>query len=71
MDAFDYFRGLFEYDDWASREARASLDSVSGPVEGPLKLLAHAVGAQRRDANGRPKLGGDKTVTAFPPRFHS
>ncbi len=45
-DDITFFRGLFEYDTWANREALASLATVSGPAEHPLKLFSHIIGAQ-------------------------
>lgn len=41
-----FFRGLFEYDTWANREALASLETLSGTAERPLKLFSHIIGAQ-------------------------
>ena len=40
-------RRLFAYEDWANREALASLAAVSTPPARPLKLIAHIAGASR------------------------
>jgi uncharacterized damage-inducible protein DinB len=40
-------RRLFEYEDWANREALASLAAVSPPPARSVKLLAHIAGASR------------------------
>ena len=40
-------RRLFAYEDWANREALASLAAASPPPARSLKLLAHVAGASR------------------------
>jgi len=46
MDPVDHFRRLFRYDDWANREALASLGGIASPPARSIKLLAHIVGAE-------------------------
>jgi uncharacterized damage-inducible protein DinB len=40
-------RRLFAYEDWANREALASLGAASPPPARSVKLLAHVLGASR------------------------
>jgi uncharacterized damage-inducible protein DinB len=47
MDSIHTFRKLFEYDLWGNRAALASLDSITGPAEKPLRVFGHVLGAQR------------------------
>ena len=47
MNSTTFFQGLFEYDYWGNLEALASLSTVSGFEERPLKILGHIMGAQR------------------------
>lgn len=42
----DYLRTLFAYDDWANREALASLKAVPEPSPRAVQLMAHIVAAQ-------------------------
>ncbi len=42
-----FFRNLFEYDLWASREALASLKTVEGDASRAKKYFDHILGAQR------------------------
>ena len=45
-DSLQFLHKLFEYDHWANREALASLSTVSGSAERPLRILGHIMGAQ-------------------------
>jgi uncharacterized damage-inducible protein DinB len=47
MDSMQSFRKLFEYDNWANQAALASLGSIRGAVDKPLKVFAHVLGAHR------------------------
>ena len=47
MDSMQSFRKLFEYDHWANQAALASLSSMTGATEKPLKVFAHVLGAHR------------------------
>ena len=47
MESIRYFRQLFEYDRWGNQAALASLGSIAGPVEKPLKVFSHILGGQR------------------------
>lgn len=47
MDSMKNFRRLFDYDRWANQAALASLNSIAGPGEKPLKVFAHVLGAER------------------------
>ena len=47
MDSLQSFRRLFEYDHWANQAALASLSSMTGATEKPLKVFAHVLGAHR------------------------
>ena len=47
MDSIQYFRRLFEYDHWGNQAALASLSSVNGSAEKPLKAFGHVLGAQQ------------------------
>jgi uncharacterized damage-inducible protein DinB len=47
MDGLQHLRRLFDYDDWANREALASLRSAMSPPTRALKVLAHVLGAER------------------------
>jgi uncharacterized damage-inducible protein DinB len=47
MEAMNSYRKLFEYDRWANQAALASLGSITGPADKPLKVFAHVLGAQR------------------------
>ena len=47
MESIRYFRPLFEYDRWGNQAALASLGSIAGPVEKPLKVFSHILGGQR------------------------
>jgi uncharacterized damage-inducible protein DinB len=47
MDTMQSFRKLFEYDHWANRAALASLSSITGAADKPLKVFAHVLGAHR------------------------
>lgn len=42
----EYLRKLFAYDDWANREALASLKAAGTAPERSLKLMAHIVAVQ-------------------------
>lgn len=42
----DYLKSLFAYDDWANREALASLKAVAEPPPRAVQLMAHVVAAQ-------------------------
>jgi len=46
METKESFRRVFEYDHWANRETLASLGSVVGTAERPLKFFGHVLGAQ-------------------------
>ncbi|HXW16288.1 MAG TPA: DinB family protein [Terriglobia bacterium] len=46
MESIESFRRLFEYDRWGNHAALASLGSIAGPVEKPLKVFSHVLGAQ-------------------------
>jgi uncharacterized damage-inducible protein DinB len=45
MELLDYLHKLFAYDDWANREALASLRAAGTPPARSLKLMAHIVAA--------------------------
>ena len=47
MDTIDSFRRLFAYDEWANREALASLASAGTPPARALRLMAHVAAAER------------------------
>ena len=47
MESIGYFRQLFEYDRWVNQASLASLGSIAGPVEKPLKVFSHILGGQR------------------------
>ena len=47
MESIRYFRQLFDYDHWGNQAALASLGSIAGPVEKPLKVFNHILGGQR------------------------
>jgi len=47
MDSIQTFRQLFEYDHWGNQAALASLSTIAGPAEKPLKYFSHVLGAQR------------------------
>lgn len=47
MDSMQSFRKLFEYDHWANQAVLASLSSMTGAPEKPLKVFAHVIGAHR------------------------
>ena len=47
MESIVRFRELFEYDHWANQAALASLSSIAGPVQKPLKVFSHVLGAHR------------------------
>ena len=47
MDSLKSFHKLFEYDHWANQAALASLSSLAGAAEKPLKVFAHVLGANR------------------------
>lgn len=40
-------RTLFEYNGWANRRVAASLRTMAGTVDRPLKLFSHALNAER------------------------
>jgi uncharacterized damage-inducible protein DinB len=42
----NYLQKLFAYDDWANREALASIERAVGQPERALKLLDHIIGAE-------------------------
>jgi uncharacterized damage-inducible protein DinB len=46
MESIGSFRQLFEYDHWGNQAALASLSSIAGPADKPLKLFSHVLGAQ-------------------------
>jgi uncharacterized damage-inducible protein DinB len=46
-DRLARLRRLFEYDEWANREALASLAKAARPPEKGVKALAHVLGAER------------------------
>lgn len=46
MDLLAYHRRQFAYDDWANREALASLQATPTPSARSLKLLAHIIAAE-------------------------
>ena len=46
MESLRHFRQLFDYDHWGNQAALASLSSLAGPAERPLKVFAHVLGAQ-------------------------
>jgi uncharacterized damage-inducible protein DinB len=41
-----YFQQLFRYDDWANREAAASVERATAAPEKARKVLAHTIGTQ-------------------------
>ena len=47
MENLQLIRTLLEYDYWANGEALASLSTVGGDAEKPLKFFSHVLGAQR------------------------
>ena len=47
MEVLRRHRRLFAYEDWANREALASLEAVATPPPRSVKLLAHIAGAGR------------------------
>lgn len=47
MDSPQFFRQLFEYDHWGNQAALASLSTIAGPAEKPLKVFSHILGGQR------------------------
>jgi uncharacterized damage-inducible protein DinB len=47
MESLESFRRLFEYDHWGNQKALASLSSITGPAEKPLRFFSHVLGAQR------------------------
>ncbi|MFZ0964191.1 MAG: DinB family protein [Terriglobia bacterium] len=47
MESIRYFRQLFDYDYWGNQAALESLSSIAGPMEKPLRVLSHVLGAQR------------------------
>ena len=47
MESLAHFRELFQYDRWGNQLALASLSSVAGSIEKPLKIFSHVIGAQR------------------------
>ena len=47
MDLLDYLRRLFAYDDWANREALASLAAAGAPPARALRLMSHVAAAER------------------------
>jgi uncharacterized damage-inducible protein DinB len=47
MESVAHFRELFQYDRWGNQSALASLNSVAGSIEKPLKVFSHVIGAQR------------------------
>ena len=47
MDSIQTFGRLFEYDHWGNQAALASLSSITGPAEKPLKVFSHILGGQR------------------------
>lgn len=46
MEMLPYLRRLFAYDDWANREALASLKAAGTPSPRSLQLMAHIVAAE-------------------------
>ena len=46
MDLLDYHRHQFAYDDWANREAIASLEAIASPPARAVRFMAHIVGAE-------------------------
>ena len=46
MESIRYFRQLFDYDHWGNQAALASLSSLAGSAEKPLKVFGHVLGAQ-------------------------
>jgi uncharacterized damage-inducible protein DinB len=46
MESVESFRRLFEYDRWGNQAALASLSSIAGPVQKPLRVFSHVLGAQ-------------------------
>lgn len=47
MDMLEHLRRLFAYDDWANREALASLRRADPPPARSLKLFGHILAAQK------------------------
>ena len=47
MNSIENFRRLFAYDDWANREALASLATSGAPPARALRLMAHVAAAER------------------------
>jgi uncharacterized damage-inducible protein DinB len=47
MESIESFRGLFEYDHWANHATLASLRTVTGSMERPMKIFNHVLGGQR------------------------
>jgi uncharacterized damage-inducible protein DinB len=46
MERIEDLQRLFAYDDWANREALASLKATGGPPPQTLRLMAHIVAAE-------------------------
>jgi len=47
MESIESFRHLFAYERWANQSALASLGSIPGPREKPLKIFSHVLGGHR------------------------
>jgi len=47
MESIESFGRLFEYDHWGNHAALESLSGIAGPIEKPLKVFSHVLGAQR------------------------
>jgi uncharacterized damage-inducible protein DinB len=47
VESVGYFRRLFDYDLWGNQAALASLSSLTGSAEKPLKVFGHVLGAQQ------------------------
>ncbi|HST10721.1 MAG TPA: DinB family protein [Terriglobales bacterium] len=46
MDLRGHYQQLASYDEWANLEVVAALQSAGRPLDRPLKLLAHIIGAE-------------------------
>jgi uncharacterized damage-inducible protein DinB len=47
MESIESFERLFAYDHWGNQTALASLSSLTGPPDKPLRYFSHVLAAQR------------------------
>lgn len=68
MEMTQHLRRMFAYDEWANREALASLKAAGAPPPRSLKLMAHIIAAERLWLE---RLKQEETAVVVWPELHA